>query len=123
MARHFTIAGNLTWEKIMDHTGYLDNFAATVTGKLDHVWDQTPSFFGQIYGTYELPKFATTPFYAREILGGWKVNSVMRFSNGQLLNAPGNVSIIGNYKQQNWSLLSVNTTPASRTPPARRSTP
>ena len=104
MTHSFTIAGNLTWQKIMDHTGYLDNFAA-VTGKLDHVWDQTPSFFGQIYGTYELPKFATTPFYAREILGGWKLNSVMRFSNGQLLNAPGNVNIIGNYKQQNWSLL------------------
>ena len=28
----------------------------------------------------------------------------MRFSNGQLLNAPGNVNIIGNYKQPNWSL-------------------
>jgi len=104
MARHFTIAGNLTWQKIMDHTGYLDNYAAAI-GKLDHVWDQSPSLFGQIYGTYELPKFATRPFYEREILGGWKLNSVMRFSNGQLLNAPGNVNIIGNYKQANWSLL------------------
>ena len=28
----------------------------------------------------------------------------MRFSDGQLLSAPGNVNIIGNYKQPNWSL-------------------
>jgi hypothetical protein len=104
MTHSFTIAGNLTWQKIMDHTGYLDNYAAAI-GRLEHVWDQTPSFFGQIYGTYELPKFATLPFYEREILGGWKLNSVMRFSNGQLLNAPSNVNIIGNYRQPNWSLL------------------
>jgi hypothetical protein len=104
MVHHFTLSGNLTWEKIMDHTGFLDNYAAAI-GKLDHVWDQTPSFFGQIYGTYELPKFTTLPFYEREILGGWKLNSVMRFSNGQLLNAPGNVNIIGNYRQPHWSLL------------------
>jgi Carboxypeptidase regulatory-like domain len=104
MTHSFTIAGNLTWQKIMDHTAYLDNYAAAI-GRLEHVWDQTPSFFGTIYGTYELPKFDSMPFYGREILGGWKLNGVMRFSNGQLLNAPSNVNIIGNYKQPNWSLL------------------
>ena len=103
MAHHFIIAGNLTWQKIMDHTGYLDNYAA-VTGQLDHVQDATPNVFGQIYGTYELPKFATLPFYQREILGGWKLNGVMRFSDGSLLSAPGNVNIIGDYKQPNSSL-------------------
>ena len=46
MTHSFTIAGNLTWQKIMDHTGYLDNYAAVI-GKLEHVWDQSPSFFGQ----------------------------------------------------------------------------
>jgi len=104
MSHSFTISGNMTWQKIMDHTGYLDNFAA-VNGTLEHVWDQTPSFFGSIYGTYLLPKFGTLPAYAREALGGWKLNGVMIYSNGQLLNAPGNVNIIGNYRQPNWSLL------------------
>jgi len=103
MAHHFVIAGNLTWQKIMDHTGYLDNYAA-VNGTLDHYWDQSPNVFGQIYGTYELPKFATMPFYAREFLGGWRLNGVMRYSDGQLLGAPGSINIIGNYKQPNWSL-------------------
>ena len=56
MSHHFVIAGNLTWQKIMDHTGYLDNYAAA-NGTLDHYWDQSPNVFGQIYGTYELPKF------------------------------------------------------------------
>jgi len=99
-----TISGNLTWQKIIDHTAFLDNYAAAI-GKLEHVWDQSPSLFGTIYGTYELPKFGSQPVYMREALGGWKLNSVMRFSNGQLLNAPGNVNIIGNYRQSHWSLL------------------
>jgi Carboxypeptidase regulatory-like domain len=103
MTHHFTIAGNMTWQKIMDHTGYLDNYAGVI-GKLDHLWDQSPSFFGNIYGTYELPKFDSLPIYGREVLGGWKLNGVMRYSNGQLLNAPGNVDIIGNYKQPHWTL-------------------
>jgi hypothetical protein len=101
----FTIAGNMTWQKIMDHTGFLDNYVAA-NGTLEHVWDNSGSFFGNIYGTYELPKFATLPFYEREILGGWKLNGVMRFSNGLLLSVPnGAVNIIGNYKQPHWSLL------------------
>ena len=103
MKHHYTVAGNLTWDKLMLHNGYLDNFAA-VTGQLDHVQDGAPNFFGTIYGTYQLPDFGTLPFYAREIAGGWKLNGVMRFSNGALLGAPGNVNIIGNYKQPNWSL-------------------
>lgn len=108
MAHNFTISGNLTWQKIMDHTGYLDNYAAAI-GKLEHVWDSSPSFFGQIYGTYQLPKFDSLPVYEREVLGGWKLNGVMRFSNGSLISAPGGVAangvnIIGNYRQPHWSL-------------------
>jgi hypothetical protein len=103
MKHHYTIAGNLAWDKLMLHNGYLDNFAA-VTNQLDHVQDGAPNFFGTIYGTYELPEFGSLPFYEREVLGGWKLNGVMRYSDGALLGAPGNVNIIGNYKQPNWSL-------------------
>jgi hypothetical protein len=103
MKHRYTIAGNLTWDKLMLHNGYLDNFAA-VTGHLDHVQDGAPNFFGTVYGTYQLPDFSTLPFYAREIAGGWKLNGVMRFSNGALLGSPGNINIIGNYNQPNWSL-------------------
>ena len=103
MKHHYTVAGNLTWDKLMLHNGYLDNYAAVI-GQLDHVQDGAPNFFGTVYGTYELPNFDSMPFYAREIVGGWKLNSVMRFSDGALLGAPGTVNIIGNYKQPNWSL-------------------
>ena len=103
MKHHYTIAGNLTWDKLMLHNGYLDNYA-TAIGQLDHVQDGAPNFFGTIYGTYELSKLGSLPFYAREFLGGWKLNGVMRYSDGALLGAPGNVDIIGNYKQPGWSL-------------------
>ncbi len=103
MKHRYTVAGNLTWDKLMAHNGYLDNFAA-VTNQLEHVQDSAPGFFGTIYGTYELPNFDSMPIYGREVLGGWKLNGVMRFSNGSLLGAPGSVNIIGNYKQPNWSL-------------------
>ena len=103
MKHHYTVAGNLTWDKLMLHNGYLDNYAAVI-GQLDHVQDGAPNFFGTIYGTYQLPDFNSLPFYAREVAGGWKLNGVMRYSDGALLGAPGNVNIIGNYKQPNWSL-------------------
>ncbi len=103
MRHHYTVAGNLTWDKLMLHNGYLDNFAA-VNNQLEHVQDSAPNFFGSIYGTWELPKFETMPFYAQEILGGWKLNGVMLYSDGALLGAPGTVNIIGNYKQPSWSL-------------------
>ena len=103
MKHRYTVAGNFTWDKLMLHNGFLDNYAA-VTGQLDHVQDGAPNLFGTVYGTYELPDFGAMPIYAREAIGGWKLNGVMRFSNGSLLGAPGNVNIIGNYKQPNWSL-------------------
>lgn len=103
MKHHYTVSGNLTWAKLMHHDGYLDNFAA-VTNQLDHVQDGTPNFFGTIYGTYQLPDFGTLPFYEREVLGGWKLNGDMKYTDGALLGAPGNVNIIGNYKQPSWSL-------------------
>ncbi len=103
MRHRYTVAGNFTWDKLMLHNGFLDNYAA-ILGQLDHVQDGTPNLFGTVYGTYELPDFGTMPIYAREAVGGWKLNGVMRFSNGALLGAPGNINIIGNYKQPNWSL-------------------
>ena len=79
MKHRYTVAGNLTWDKLMHHDGYLDNFAAVI-GQLDHVEDGAPNFFGTIYGTYELPEFGSMPYYGREALGGWKLNGVMRYS-------------------------------------------
>jgi hypothetical protein len=104
MKNHFTIQGNLTWDKIMHHDGFLDNYAAAV-GQLNSVQDGTPNLFGNIFGTYEFPKFATAPIYERLIVGGWSLHSIARFTNGNMVGAPGNVDIIGNYHQAGASLL------------------
>jgi hypothetical protein len=104
MFHHISIQGNFTWDKIMSHQGYLDNYAA-VMGHLDSVVDGSPSMFGNIFGTIELPRFDKTNYVARETLGGWKFNSVVRMTNGALIGAPGNVDIIGDYHQPGANLF------------------
>jgi hypothetical protein len=110
MKHHFSIQGNLTWDKIMLHNGFFntnsnsaDQYSAAV-GKLYSVQDGTPNIFGNIFGTYQFPKFLAAPVYERVILGGWSLNSVARFTNGNLVNAPGNVDIVGDYHQPGASL-------------------
>lgn len=104
MSHHISIQGNFTWDKLMTHQGYLDNYAA-VLGHLDSVEDGSPTMFGNIFGTIELPKFAKSNIVEREALGGWKLNSVVRMTNGALIGAPGSVDIIGNYHQPGANLF------------------
>jgi hypothetical protein len=103
MRHHFNLQGNLTWDKVMLHTAYLDNYWAAV-GKLESIQDPNPTLFANIFGSVELPRLLTAPAYERLALGGWQLNGVARFSNGNLIGAPGNVDIIGNYYTGNWSL-------------------
>ena len=103
MRHHFNLQGNLTWDKVMLRNGYLDNYGAAL-GQLQSVQDPNPTLFANIFGSVELPKLLGRPAYERLALGGWQVNGVARFSNGNLISAPGNVDIIGNYYTGNWSL-------------------
>lgn len=98
MHHHFSFQANLTWDKVMLHNSYYDDYAA-LTGKLASQQDGNPVLFGNIFGTVELPKLLSRPAYARLALGGWQVNTVARFSGGPMVNAPGNVAIIGDYHQ------------------------
>jgi hypothetical protein len=104
MRHHVSFQGNFTWDKVMAHTGYIDNYAAAV-GKLESVQDGNPTMFGNIFGTFELPKFSSQPAYERLLIGGWKLNSVVRLTNGPLIGAPGGVDIIGSYRQPNASIF------------------
>jgi hypothetical protein len=104
MRHHYSVQGNFTWDKVMVHTAYIDNYAAAI-GKLESVQDNAPTMFGNIFGLFELPKFLASPSYERLVLGGWQLNTVMRFANGLLVNAPSNVDIIGNYYQPNASFF------------------
>jgi hypothetical protein len=100
MKHHYSVQGNFTWDKLMLHNGYLDNYAAVI-GKLESVQDNNPTMFGNVFGLFQLPTLAGRPSYERLALGGWQVNTVMRFSNGLLVGAPGNVDIVGSYYQPN----------------------
>jgi hypothetical protein len=109
MRHGFSFQGNFTWDKVMLHNSYygsstsIDNYAEAV-GKLYSVQDNNPTMFGNIFGTYQLPKFEKAPFYERLVLGGWSLNSVIRLENGSLISAPGNVDIIGDYHQPDHTL-------------------
>lgn len=98
MRHHVTFQANLTWDKVMNHTFYYDDYSAGL-GKLASQQDGNPTLFGNIFGTVELPRLLTRSFFVRQALGGWKLNTVARFSNGPMVGAPGGYDIIGNYIQ------------------------
>jgi len=97
MSHHLSLQGNFTWDKVMTHTGYLNAFDT----KLDSIQDGASTLISNIWGTYELPKFESSNYATKLLLGGWKLNSVFRMSNGPLISAPGSVDIIGPVAQKN----------------------
>jgi hypothetical protein len=133
MSHHISIQGNFTWDKVMAHNAFVGDGTGTqgndayhtATGKLESAQDGSPTMFGNIFGTIELPKFERLNFAEREAIGGWKLNSVVRMTNGALIGAPGNVDIIGDYHQPGATLfrqfntcynsVSVNTTTQTAT--------
>ncbi|MGA7156167.1 MAG: carboxypeptidase-like regulatory domain-containing protein [Acidobacteriaceae bacterium] len=92
MTQHFSIQGNFTWDKLMLHTGYLNSGIDT---KLESYQDNNSNLLANIFGTYELPRFEKQPIWERLLIGGWKLNGVLRMANGNLISAPGGVNIIG----------------------------
>jgi len=92
MSHHFAIQGNFTWDKLMIHNGYLNSGIDT---HLESYEDNNSNLLANFFGTYELPKFSSSPYWERAAIGGWKFNAVLRMANGNLISAPGNVNIIG----------------------------
>ncbi len=97
MTKHLSLQGNFTWDKVMLHTSYLNGFDT----RLASIQDSNATLLGNIWATYELPSFAGHAYAERLALGGWKLNTVFRAANGNLVNAPSNVDIIGPVIQQN----------------------
>jgi hypothetical protein len=93
MKHHVSFQGSFTWNKLISHTSYANNFGpgSPLTG----VVDPGPGLIGNVFGTIELPQFLARPAYQRLLLGGWKLNTVMRAQNGNLIAAPGSVDLIG----------------------------
>ncbi|MGO8760271.1 MAG: carboxypeptidase regulatory-like domain-containing protein [Terracidiphilus sp.] len=98
MSHHFSIQGNFTWDKLMLHNAYLNNGGsetAALDTHLESVQDSNSNVLANVFGTYELPAFAKSPYWERLTLGGWKLNGVLLMANGGLISAPSNVNIIG----------------------------
>ena len=98
MRHHVSFQANLTWDKVMRHDFYYDDYAAG-TGKLASQEDSNPTIFANVFGTVELPRLMAQSYFTRLALGGWKLNTVARFSNGPLVGLPGGSAVIGNYIQ------------------------
>jgi hypothetical protein len=103
MSHHYSIQGNFTWDKVIARNGYIDNYAAAI-GKLESIQDGSPTMFGNIFGTLELPKLLKQPAWERLPIGGWKFNSVVRLENGPLLSGPSTYAIIGSPNVKNRNL-------------------
>jgi len=99
MWHHISFQGNFTWDKSMNHTGYLDNYHQAL-GQLASVVGASPNLYGNIFGTVELPKLQKAAAWERLSVGGWKLNSVIRMENGPLIGAPSGFQVIGNYRPQ-----------------------
>jgi hypothetical protein len=97
MKNHFSLQGNFTWDKVMQHTAYLNPFDT----RLESVQDANSTLIANIFGSLQLPKFGSRPYWMRESVGGWQLNGVFRAANGGLLSAPSNVNIIGQVNQPN----------------------
>jgi hypothetical protein len=95
MNHHFTVGGNFTWDKLMTHNSYLNPFDT----HLASIQDTSATLSANVFGTLVLPRFQSRPYWLREILGGWKLNSVFADINGTLNAAPSNVNIIGHVEQ------------------------
>jgi hypothetical protein len=98
MSHHLSIQGNLTWDKLMLHNAFLNSGSGENTAldtKLESVQDSNSNLLANIFGTYELPKFAKSNYLERVALGSWKLNSDLKMANGNLISAPGGVNIIG----------------------------
>lgn len=97
MKNHFSLQANVTWDKVMLHTSYLNGFDT----KLASIQDSNATLLANVWGIYELPNLAGNSYWERLFAGGWKLNAVFRAANGNLINAPSNVDIIGPLVQKN----------------------
>src|SRR5581483_1188420 len=87
MSHHVSFQGSFTWNKLIDWTGFANNYGDGTP--LTKSVDPGPSLIGNLFGTVELPTFASRGYYERLVLGGWKLNAVMRAQNGSLISEPG----------------------------------
>ena len=66
MSHHFSLQGNFTWDKVMNHTAFLNSGSITGTvtpldTHLESVQDGNSTLLANIFGIYELPSSSLAP--------------------------------------------------------------
>jgi hypothetical protein len=80
---------SFTWNKVMQETNYLND--QDDWNQLQRVQAGEPSKVATLSLGYLLPIFANGTGLLHNTLGGWEVNTILRYLNGSLVNAPGGV--------------------------------
>jgi hypothetical protein len=94
MGHNVSVLGTFSWNKNMDSTNYLN-----ATDTTPERWqDGNPTLIGNLAVIYQLPSLSALPRYAREILGGWQANGILRATNGPLVANPGSVTWLSSAK-------------------------
>jgi hypothetical protein len=78
---------SFTWDKIMQETGYLNNQDSW--SNLARIQSSEPNKLINVSVTYMLPLFQSGTGLAHKLLGGWEANTILRYSDGYLIGAPG----------------------------------
>jgi hypothetical protein len=105
---------SFTWNKIMQETSYLNDQDDWT--QLARIQAGEPSKVATLSLSYSLPILANRKGFLHNVLGGWEANSILRYLNGSLVNAPGGVFSTGvnpkldNPTYQQWfNTCTVNT--------------
>jgi hypothetical protein len=91
MSHNFEIQGNLTYSKIMDQNIFLNPQSQTPF----RYQDPQPNILSNFWGTYHFSALSDKPLGVREVLGGWKLQGVLRADNATLIANPGSVGNSG----------------------------
>ncbi len=78
---------SFTWDKIMQQTGYLND--QDDWSQLARAQASEPSKLLSLSVGYDVPFFAHSSRLTHSLLGGWKLNGILRYANGYLISAPG----------------------------------
>jgi hypothetical protein len=99
MSRGLSLQGNVTWDKLMDQNSYL-NAGQNTFNQLFRYQDSSPTWIENFIATYQIPTLLHS-YVGKTIVGNWKLNTVLRETNGGLVSTPGGYTQIANPKLSN----------------------
>ena len=87
MSHGLSLQGNVTWDKLMDQNSYL-NAGQNTFNQLFRYQDSSPTWIENFIATYQIPTLLHS-YVGKTIVGDWKLNTVLRETNGGLVSTPG----------------------------------